>query len=374
MPQYTLLVQSEVRSAPFFRKLGYSSVWEDERILADGLAPRPEDRVFSITSGGCHSLHFLLFDVAEVVSLDFNPAQTALLAFKSAALAALEPAALWESLGLRPSTRRTDLYGAIRPHLPPEFRSYWDHESAVVARGPGLAGTQDRFLFTAGRAIRVAQGAGTVRRWLSCKTQAEQRAFFDDRWSTPLWRSLCGVLFSRFVLDRAFDPAHFRYSREDHPARRMRKGIDHVFRDVPAWDNFYVHYAFRRTYPSTELCPAWLRRGSQAVLRVRADRIRLETGEFESFIRKTPPNSFDCFHFSNIFDWVSEPVFHGLMREIVRVARPGARLCYWANVLNPLRRPSLPEVRELPEIGQRIFANARTPGYSGCVVARIEKG
>src|SRR5690242_3343600 len=102
-PYSPLHIESRVRKAEFFRHVGYSTCWEDERIVSEGLAPKAGERVFSITSGGCFSLQFLLHDVAEVISLDFNPRQSALLALKQEAARRLTHDELWELMGLSPS-------------------------------------------------------------------------------------------------------------------------------------------------------------------------------------------------------------------------------------------------------------------------------
>ena len=89
MTNSTEPLRSEVISADFFEKVGYSTVWEDERIIEDGLRPKPGETVLSITSGGDFSLQLLLHDVT-VHSIDFNPRQTYLLDFKRAAAVELD--------------------------------------------------------------------------------------------------------------------------------------------------------------------------------------------------------------------------------------------------------------------------------------------
>lgn len=371
-----LHIESRVRKAEFFRHVGYSTCWEDERIVSEGLAPKAGERVFSITSGGCFSLQFLLHDVAEVISLDFNPRQSALLALKQEAARRLSHDELWELMGLSPSRQRRALYASLRGRLPAYAREYWDAQRRVIDRGASLGGKQDRYFHWVGRLVTGLQGRKTVDVLLSSRDAEEQRRIYGERWNGLAWRALCDVVFSRAVLDRAFDREHFVYSSTRQPHRVLRDAVEQVLRDVPIRDNFYLHYVFRRTYPSAEVCPAWLRRSSLPVLRDRVDRLRIETGELERFIFSQPDDSLDCFNFSNLFDWVSQDVFERLMREVVRVARSGARLCYWTNAVNTrreLRPERLPEIREDRALSEAIFAANRTPGYSGCVIARITK-
>jgi S-adenosylmethionine-diacylglycerol 3-amino-3-carboxypropyl transferase len=363
-----------VREARFFRGIGYSSVWEDEAIVTRGLRPRPGDRVLSVTSGGCFTLQLLLAGAEEVVSVDWSPHQTALLALKAAALAALPPGEVWQALGLRPAPDRGAIYRRLREALPADARSYWDARPGIVRAGAALCGRQDRYLHGVGRAVRLLQGRSRVRRLLACEDAADQRRFYDEEWNGVSWRALCGIVFSRFVLDRAFDPAHFTYAREGAPGPRFRAAVEGFLREVPAAPNFYLHYLFTRTYPSDACCPAWLRRGAPEALAARLDRLRALTGTIEEVLAAAPARSFDVFNLSNVLDWCSEEEFERVLREIVRTARPGARLCTWTNIVNRRRaipRERFPQVEVEDGLAREIEAGCRTPGYSGCLVATV---
>lgn len=367
---------ARVAEARFFRSVGYSSVWEDEAIVTEGLRPRPGDRVLSITSGGCFTLQLLLAGAEEVVSVDFSPHQTALLAFKVAAARALTEERVWAALGLRPAEDRLALYRTLREALEPEARAYWDARPAMVGRGVALAGRQDRYLHAVGGAVRVLQGDGRVRRLLACPDLDAQRVFYDREWNGSRWRALCAVVFSRFVLDRAFDPAHFAHAREGGPAARFRAAAERLLRDVPAATNFYLHYLFTRTYASDACCPAWLRRGAPGRVGALAGRLRPVTASLDDVLAASPDASFDAFNLSNAFDWLSEEEHARTLAEIVRTARPGARLCAWTNLVNTPRRVDparFPMIEVEHGIARGVDARCRTPGYSECLVATIHR-
>lgn len=366
---------SDVRAARFFRGIGYSTVWEDEDLVTAGLAPRPGDRALAVTSGGCFALQLLLA-CDEVIAFDFNPHQNALVALKAAAARALGEAELWQLLGLRPCADRLALYRATREALPAPARAYWDVRRDVLRDGATLAGKQDRYLHNVGRALRFLQGSRLVEALLACEDLAVQRQLHAERWNGPAWRALCAVAFSRFVLDRAFDPAHFAFAREGAPGPRFRAAAERLLCDVPAAPNFYLHYLFTRTYPSERCCPAWLSAGAPARLRPRLDGLRLVDGTLDEVLAASPDRSFDVFHLSNLFDWVSQASFERTLGEVVRTARPGARLVLLTNLVNTPRRPSpatFPMIEVDTALGARLDATFRTPGYSGCLVATIHK-
>ena len=57
------------------------------------------DTVLTLTSGGCNALNLLLHGAGEVVSVDCNPAQSALLELKRAAIMTLPYEDVWQMFG-----------------------------------------------------------------------------------------------------------------------------------------------------------------------------------------------------------------------------------------------------------------------------------
>ena len=65
-------------------RLLYNACWEDPRLDRALFQIQPDSRVLVITSAGCNALDYLLDDPAEVVAVDVNPRQNALLELKLA--------------------------------------------------------------------------------------------------------------------------------------------------------------------------------------------------------------------------------------------------------------------------------------------------
>jgi len=59
----------------------------------------PSDTVLTLTSGGCNALNLLLHGAGAVVSVDCNPAQSALLELKKVAVANLPYEDVWMMFG-----------------------------------------------------------------------------------------------------------------------------------------------------------------------------------------------------------------------------------------------------------------------------------
>jgi S-adenosylmethionine-diacylglycerol 3-amino-3-carboxypropyl transferase len=283
---------------------------------------------------------------------------------KAAAARSLAHDELWEVLGLSPSRRRGELYTRTRALLPSDAARYWDARPDAIAEGIALDGGRDRMLHWIGRAVTALQGDARVTRLLACETLEEQRAVVDGDWNTRRWRVLQSIVLSDLVLERVV------HARGSSPATAIRAELDHLLRDVPVADNFYLHYMFRRTYPSPSQCPAWLAVAHHDVLRTRVDRLACHTIDLAAFLASPAAGTFDAFCLSNVFDWMSDAELDRVATAIVRAARPGARLCYWTNTLNDARALP-PAIRVDRERAAAITRRRRAPGYSGGVVATI---
>jgi len=363
-----------VVKAGWFKKASYSTIWEDERIVERGLRPQRGERVLCITSGGCFSLQCLLADVEEVVSVDASFYQTALLELKRAAAAALSHGELWAFLGLAPSTDRLRTYESLRAALPPEVAAFWDAGSGAIAGGVTVSGRRDRLLHWVGRLIAGIQGRRAVRDLLACRSLAEQRVFFQERWNNRRWRWLIDGALSGPVLRRIVNAEALGGSNGRTLAQAIRAEIEHLLCDVPVADNFYLHYLFERTYPSGALCPAWLGVDALPVVRERLGRLTCHTERIETYLVSQAPRRFDGFYLSNVLDWAAPEEADDLFAQIVRVARPGARVCYWTNTLNrpyELSADKFPTVVCDEPASAAIHERCRTPGYSSCVVATV---
>jgi S-adenosylmethionine-diacylglycerol 3-amino-3-carboxypropyl transferase len=58
-----------VEASVDFSKIRYSQVWEDTRLLRQGLCLKPQSRVLSIASAGDNAFALLLDDAREVVAI-----------------------------------------------------------------------------------------------------------------------------------------------------------------------------------------------------------------------------------------------------------------------------------------------------------------
>ncbi|HEY9856396.1 MAG TPA: DUF3419 family protein [Stenomitos sp.] len=370
----TRSLRSEVADRPFFRSIGYSNCWEDPAILQEALQVHAGDVCFSITSGGCNTLSLLLHDPAKVVALDFNASQNHLLRLKIAAFKALDYGEVLELMGIRKSTRRKALYHKLRPVLSLEARTFWDENTKLLEQGAMFAGRLERYLLAFGKLMRALYGRKRIRRFFDCATLAEQRTFYDREIDGPLWRTIFDMFFSRTVMTRAKDKEHFRLVDFDNFGKIFRGRTEHAFTQIPIRSNYFLGLILLGHYLDEDALPPYLQREHFETMRERVERVEIFTGEIEQFLTSMPDNTFTKFNVSNLFDWISQPIFVRLHEEIVRTGQNGARMANWNTLLaRAIPSDEVPSIERFPEFGAELLKRDRAFLYANLEVGVVHK-
>lgn len=363
---------AQIAHRPFHRLIGYANCWEDPVVLARALQVGPGDICLSVTSGGCNTLSLLLADPARVVAIDFNPSQNHLLRLKMAAIAELDHGELLEFLGVRPSDRRKALYERVRLRLTMAARAFWDDHVEMLERGVLYQGRLERYMGAFGKLLTVLFGRSRLERLWASESIAEQRRTYAEHWDGWRWRTLFDVFFSRAVISRAKDKHHFRYVDLDGFGRRFRARAQHILTDLPLEDNWFMRLSMLGRFDENAALPDYLRAENHAVLRSRLGRVEIVDGDLEGYLSRLHDGTFTRFNMSNLFDWFPEDRFEAAHREIVRVARDGARLCWWNTLAVRHLPPSVPQIVAEDALASELLSQDRFI-YAQFQVGRIRK-
>jgi betaine lipid synthase len=121
-------VISEHKEAPihFPPTFLYHQSWEDPIPDEEALQLNKDDICLTLTSGGCNTLNLLLNDVKHVVSVDINPAQSALLELKTVALQELDYDDFWMMFGEGKHNNIDYVFEKyLEPFLSEMSRTFW---------------------------------------------------------------------------------------------------------------------------------------------------------------------------------------------------------------------------------------------------------
>ena len=359
-----------------FRDVLYANCWEDPALDREAFHITPDDVIFSITSGGCNVLTFLIDNPRKIIALDLNPHQNYLLELKIAALRHLSYERLLEFSGVRASAARLRDYRLLRPSLSPEAAGFWDRRPKKIAGGFIHCGRYEGYMRLLRKAVVVLSGKRKlVREFYESGSPAARHGLFHKKWEGPAWRFLTRVMLSRRLNGWLFDRAFFAYLDEDFSfGRHFAAKAERALTELPLKENYFLSYILLgRPYDEARL-PHYLRKENWELIRSRLGRIEIVTSSCESFFAQLRDSSISKFNFSNIFEWMPQPAFEALLKETIRVARDGAVLTY-RNLLVFRERPAALQANILScrELARSLRARDLSFIYDNYVVERISK-
>jgi S-adenosylmethionine-diacylglycerol 3-amino-3-carboxypropyl transferase len=143
--------------------------------------------------------------------------------------------------------------------------------------------------------------------------------------------------------------------------RRTRNAI----REIPVASNYFLAQYILGSYLTADAVPAYLLRENLPVVKERLDRIEIVTSDSQGWLGRQADASIDAFALSNICELMSLDETGRLFTEVVRTARPGARICF-RNLIVPREVPeSLAGNLELQsELSRMLIARDRSFVYS----------
>lgn len=319
----------------------FSSCNEDSRSELQAFGSLARKRVFCVTAGGGRVLSLLLARPAEIWAVDLNPAQNYLLELKIAGMRALDHGAYLRFLGVRPCRDRLATYQQLRPHLSAAAQLFFERQPALLDNGILLQGRLERYLRRAAVVLRLVQPLGT-RRLFGCSELEEQRRLLD-RVDHPLFRFVAETLGRRTVL-RLFsgDPGFYRHVPRDVPLHReIVDGFMTHFRHHLARDNPLFQLVFFGRWTHESALPPYLNAATyeQAQAALRDTRLVMVTNTVAGALAGTGPDAVDAFSLSDISSYLDDAEHAELFDAVLRVARPGAKLCSRSNIVH---RPLTP--------------------------------
>ena len=324
-----------------FQRLVYPQIWEDPVVDLEALALRPGERVIAIASGGCNILSYLTADPAEVIAVDLNGAHIALNELKLCALQRLpDYATFFRFFGRAEARENVAVFdGFLSERLSPSTRAYWNKRGVAGRRIEAFA----RNFYRHGLLGRFIGASHLIARLYGADFEALLRAGSLDQQRKVYEREIAPLFEKRFVrwLSRrpaalfalGIPPAQYGALAGDHSegiVTVLRQRVQRLACDFPIQDNYFAWQAFGRRYSGGEAAsvPPYLQRENFEALRARADRVSLRHGSFTEQLAKEPASALDAYVLLDAQDWMTDATLTALWTQILRTARPGARVIF----------------------------------------------
>jgi S-adenosylmethionine-diacylglycerol 3-amino-3-carboxypropyl transferase len=318
----------------------FTMSWEDP--IADRMALRiaPGDTLITITSGGCNTLSLLLEEPIIVYAVDINPTQSNLLELKIAAIKELNHDTFLEFLGVRPSKVRLYIFENIKQYLSEGARTYWIRNKELIQRGILGMGRYERFVRIFRKILQILQGNKRIDNLFNHSTIEEQREYFDNVWDTRRWRGIFKLFFNKKILARRglsadyfqFDDGSTSFAESFY--RRSKRAMT----EIPVGSNYFLSQYLLGRYRSEDIMPPYLLRDNFEIIKSRIERIKIISADLKEWLSIQSENSFDCLSLSNICEVMDIKETNRTFEQVVRTAKPGARICF-RNLIVPRKVP-----------------------------------
>jgi len=125
-------------------------------------------------------------------------------------------------------------------------------------------------------------------------------------------------------------------------------------KDIPVQDNYFIALYFLGHYLNNENIPEYLKEKNFKSIRSNIDRIFPSSADSKYWLERQPSSTFDAFALSNICELMDDKDTHKLFAEVIRTAKPGARIIF-RNLMIP---------REVPEDQRLIHPGPSCDGDS----------
>lgn len=317
----------------FFQNLNFTASNEDGRSELAGLAG-PCERLLCITGSGTRPLDMLLSHAQQVIALDMNPAQTALLRLKIAAMRVLDQPAMLAFLGLVPGDPLA-LWPRVRAELSDDEQAYWDARQTLLAQGIWYAGLWERVLRRLAKGLRLLRGR-QVDALFEAADVAAQAEIWDRHFDDGLWRILIRLLSQRWLWTRivgepggAFLPA---------PAvveARLRASFNRAAATFLFRESDFAALMLRGANALPLAVPLHLQAQHYDQVRERLERLEPRTASLADLDASW---AIDAFSLSDFGSYTGPQAYAKVWAGVVRAARPGARFVERA-FMNPMPLP-----------------------------------
>lgn len=358
-----------------FNGIVFNMSWEDPEMDRRAFELTSHDTVISITSGGCNPLNFLCQSPARLISIDGNPAQTALMELKLAGIATLKHETFFDIFAVRNPSCITRVYrGRLRPHISPRAREFWDKNLWKAARGIYQFGRMGLFCRVLRGYLRTMFTPRQIDEFLDSPTLAAQQAWYHKNIAPRFWgkTSRRMVRFRPFLYLAGVHPRQFDLIDGRHDIYAyVKERIEYALTQVPIRDNYFLSMTISGRFRGGHV-PPYLLEENFETLRKNLDRVQVVNGWLGPFLDTQPAGSINKFNLLDIFDWMTPEQFEGTLQSVIRAAAPGATIIYRSGSYR-LDPPASIAQRLTPrsELARELLAGDRSATYGSFYIFSV---
>lgn len=321
----------------FFNALNFSSSNEDgltELVALQG----PAQRMLCLTGSGTRPLDMLLSDTAEVIAVDVNPIQNALLRLKIAAFETLSHSELLAYLGITQSTNRRGLHQRVGTQLSSEDQAFWDKRIRQIDRGIWYAGRWEKVLRlgAAGNKLIRRQHMDAL---FDAETVGAQSYIWATHFDDRIWRGSIRLLGRPWIWTKVIgEPGGAFLPSPKTTEARLADAFTRAAGAFLFRESDFASLILRGTNALPDALPLHLLPQNFDAIRAGLPRLRVIQSDLTT-LRKNGIQDVDRFSLSDFGSYCDTTAYAACWDGITAVATSGARYCERI-FMNPLPVPN----------------------------------
>lgn len=333
----------------FFDALNFASSNEDG--LTEITALGDANRILCLTGSGTRPLDLLVTEASEVVAIDLNPTQNALLALKIAAFKALSYDEVLTYLGIEPCTDRLALHRRVEGQLSGEMLAFWVTRSGMIRRGVWYAGRWEKVLRAGAKGIGLLRGR-KVERLFAARDVGEQAAIWARDFDDWIWRGSIRLLGRPWIWTKVIgEPGGAFLPSPDEVEARLAGAFRTAAGRFLFRDSEFASLILRGTNERPGALPVHLREAHFEQVRTRLDRIKIAQGGL-SDLNRLELGAFDGFSLSDFGSYCDRAAYDACWAGVLSNASRDALFCERV-FMNPLT-PTQPRVSIDRDLSHRL--------------------
>ncbi|EIE24752.1 diacylglyceryl-N,N,N-trimethylhomoserine synthesis protein [Coccomyxa subellipsoidea C-169] len=347
----TVMTENKVEAPPMFPPTFlYTMSWEDPRPDMEVLKINNDDTVLTLTSGGCNSLNLLLHGAGHVVSVDCNPAQSALLELKATGIRQLQFEDFWQLFGEGKHPKVDRLYETkLAPFLTQTSHKFWKDRLWYFKQGLYYQGGMGQVVYYMQLLSKLFGMGGAMERLANAPTLAQQRAAWDSAWfvrfcsNAPAWivdvstRLIALLCFNRFVMWFGAGVPCKQYKLIHKDGLRISTYVARTFdgaaRSSHLRKDNYFYYNCCTARFARDNCPSYLiKENFTALKNCLIDNLTISTGTFMDALTS---RIFTKVILMDHVDWQDMSQARVLAATLAKHVAPGGRVIWRSAALCP---------------------------------------
>ncbi|WP_099353338.1 DUF3419 family protein [Fredinandcohnia onubensis] len=317
----------------------FSQIREDslvEREISRIVGPQ---KVLVVGSGGCTAFSILTDTINQVLCVDLNPAQCALIELKKVAIQQFALNDFLAFIGEIDCENRNEMYEEIAEELPDYARQFWKLHRSEIENGINHCGVNERFYRFLGENIcRNVYDESVWNHLFSAKNLAEQQLFYEEYLTTAQWRTAVKILLSKTTHLQFFPSFMFKNASENDFGNFFLSQFEKEVKTKPIHNNYFLSQILFSTYlyDQVEGVPLYLTPEGYEEVKRNIDKLLIYPMSIQDLLEKE--NSIDAFYLSNVFDWADEKGKEAICNSMIQSKSEKAVLLF-RNMLSTSKLP-----------------------------------